>query len=97
MLFEKKRLKGAHSSLRHTSKPFARKTANGTSEIGVQKNWLLTSDFFLLPNLKIWLGGKRFLFEEEEVIAAVDEYFEGFETSYFSEGMKNWKIIGRSV
>ena len=41
-------------------------------------------DFFLFPNLKIWLGGKRFS-SDEKVIAAVDEYFKGFETSYFSE------------
>ena len=44
-------------------------------------------DSFLLPNLKIWIGGKRFL-SDEEVIAAVDKYFEGFKTSHFSEGIK---------
>jgi len=43
--------------------------------------------FFLFPNLKIWLGGKKFSFNEE-VIAAVNAYFEGLETSYFSEGIK---------
>ena len=44
-------------------------------------------NFFLFPNFKIWLGGKRFSFDEE-IIAAVDEFFQGFETSYFSEGIK---------
>ena len=48
---------------------------------------LSPSDFFLFPNLKIWHRGKRFP-SDEEVIAAVDEYFRGFETSYFSEGIK---------
>ena len=28
---------------------------------------------------------------DEELIAAVDEYFKGFETSYFSEGIKKLK------
>ena len=48
---------------------------------------LSPSGFFLFSNLKILLKGKRFS-SYEEVIAAVNEYFEGFETSYFSEGMK---------
>ena len=48
---------------------------------------LVPSHFFLFPNLKIWLGGKRFS-SDEEVIAAVDEYLKGFETSYFSEEIK---------
>jgi len=39
------------------------------------------------PNLKIWLGGKKFS-SNEEVIAAVDAYFEDLETFYFSEGIK---------
>jgi len=37
----------------------------------------LAPDFFLFSNLKIWLGRKKFLFNEE-VIAAVDAYFEDF-------------------
>ena len=48
---------------------------------------LATSDFFSFPNLKIWLGEKRFLFDEE-VIATVDEYFKKFGTSYFSQGIE---------
>jgi len=31
-------------------------------------------DFFLFPNLKTWLGGKKFS-SNEEVIVAVNEYF----------------------
>ena len=48
---------------------------------------LAPSDFFVSPNLKIQLGGRRFS-SDGEVIAAVDEYFKGFETFYFSEGIK---------
>jgi len=47
-------------------------------------------DFFLFLNFKIWLGGRKFS-SNEEVIAAVDAYFEGLETSYFSEGIKKLK------
>ena len=43
--------------------------------------------FFLFPNLKIWLGGKRFP-SNEKVIAAADEYIKGFEISYLSEEIK---------
>ena len=50
---------------------------------------------FLSLNLKIWLGGKRFS-SNEEVIAALDEYFKGYETSYFSEEIRkledNWTM-----
>ena len=48
---------------------------------------LTPSDFFLFSNFKIWLGENRFL-SDKAVIAAVDEYFKGFETWYFSEGIK---------
>ena len=53
---------------------------------------LALSDFLLFPKLKIGLGGKKFS-SDEEVIAAVDEYFKGFETSYFSEGIKKLKEL----
>src|SRR5436190_22178427 len=36
---------------------------------------LAPSDYFLFPNLKKWLGGKRFA-NNEEVESAVDGYFE---------------------
>ena len=45
---------------------------------------------FLFPNLKIWLRGKRFL-SDKEVIADLNDYFEGFKSSYFSEGIKKCK------
>ncbi|XP_036336279.1 histone-lysine N-methyltransferase SETMAR-like [Rhagoletis pomonella] len=55
---------------------------------------LAPSDFFLFPNMKKWLGGKRFV-SNSEVIAATNTYFEGFEKTYFREGInmleKRWK------
>jgi len=39
-------------------------------------------DFFLFPNLKTWVGRKKFS-SNEEVIVAVNEYFADFETAYF--------------
>jgi len=48
---------------------------------------LAPCDFFLFPNLKIWLGGKKFS-SNEKVIVAVNEYFADFETTYFSDGIK---------
>ena len=40
---------------------------------------LIPCDFFLFPNLKTWLDGKKFS-SNKEVIVAVNEYFE---TAYF--------------
>ena len=37
--------------------------------------------------MKTWLRGKRFL-SNEEIIAAKNEYFEGFDKNYFLEGIK---------
>jgi len=50
---------------------------------------LAPCDFFLFPNLKIWLGEKKFLSNKE--VDAVDAYFQDLETSYFSEGIKKLK------
>jgi len=44
--------------------------------------YLAPCDFFLFPNLKTWLGGKKFS-SNEEVIVAINEYFADFETAYF--------------
>ena len=44
-------------------------------------------DYFLFPNMKTSLGGKRFSLNEE-IIAATIEYFEGFDKNYFLEGIK---------
>ncbi|EZA49711.1 Histone-lysine N-methyltransferase SETMAR [Ooceraea biroi] len=48
---------------------------------------LAPRDFFLFPYLNIWLGGKKFS-SNEEVIVAVNEYFAGIATAYFSDGIK---------
>lgn len=44
-------------------------------------------DFFLFPNMKNWLGGKRFS-SNEEVIAETNDYFDAFDSSYYSDGIK---------
>ena len=55
---------------------------------------LVPCDFFLFPNMKKWLGGKRFT-SNEEVIAAIEAYFAEFEKPYFLDGLKRleyrWK------
>jgi len=48
---------------------------------------LAPCDFFLFPNLKKWLGGKRFM-SNEEVIDQTKAYFEEFDKSYFLDGLK---------
>jgi len=47
---------------------------------------LAPSDFHLFPNLKKYLGGRRFS-TNEEVEMVVTEYFEGLEESYFKSGI----------
>ena len=37
--------------------------------------------------IKTWLGSKRFS-SNKEIFAATNEYFEGFDKNYFSEGIK---------
>lgn len=48
---------------------------------------LAPGDFFLFPNLKKSLAGKRYR-SNEEVIAATEDYFAALDKSYFSEGLK---------
>jgi len=48
---------------------------------------LAPSDFFLFPNLKKWLGGKKFS-TNEEVESAVDGYFPEFDGSYYTQGIE---------
>jgi histone-lysine N-methyltransferase SETMAR len=48
---------------------------------------LAPSDFFLFPNLKKWLAGKRFS-SNCEVIEETNSYFEEFDKSYYLEGMQ---------
>ncbi|XP_025829860.1 uncharacterized protein LOC112904322 [Agrilus planipennis] len=47
---------------------------------------LAPSDYFLFPNLKKWLGGKRFA-DNEEVIEAVNGYFEELDESVYRDGI----------
>ena len=48
---------------------------------------LAPCDFFLFPNMKKWLAGKRFM-SNEDIIAKTDAYFETFPKSYFMDGLK---------
>lgn len=48
---------------------------------------LAPSDYFLFPNLKKWLGGKRFA-NNEEVNSAIDGYFEELDGSYCKQGIE---------
>lgn len=50
---------------------------------------LAPCDFFLFPNMKTWLAGKKFS-SNEEVIANTEAYFEELEESYFLAGLKKW-------
>jgi [histone H3]-lysine36 N-dimethyltransferase SETMAR len=47
---------------------------------------LAPSDFHLFPNLKKFLRGKRFS-NNDEVIATVNEYFEGLPENHFRDGI----------
>ena len=44
-------------------------------------------DFYLFPNMKKWLDGKRFALNEE-IIAETEAYFKEFAQSYFLDGIK---------
>ena len=48
---------------------------------------LAPSDYFLFPNLKKWLAGKRF-YANDEIISQTNTYFEQLEKSYFLEGIQ---------
>ena len=54
---------------------------------------LAPTDYFLFPNLKKWLGRKRF-YANDKIISQTNTYFEDLEKSYFLEGIqkleKNW-------
>ena len=52
---------------------------------------LAPSDYYLFPNFKKLLGGERFT-SHSEVMHAVSGYFEDFDKSYFSEGIKKLEI-----
>ena len=48
---------------------------------------LAPSDFFLFPDMKKWLAGKRFE-SKEDVITETEAYFQGLSKSYFLDGLK---------
>ena len=45
---------------------------------------LAPNDYFLFPNLKKWIGGKRF-YSNDEIISQTNTYFENVEKSYILE------------
>lgn len=47
---------------------------------------LAPSDYHLFPNLKKWLGGRRFE-NNEAVIDAVNSYFEELDVSHYKDGI----------
>lgn len=51
---------------------------------------LAPCDYFLFPNLKKWLGGKRFS-SNEKIILETNAYFEGLPKSYFTEGIEKFE------
>jgi len=55
---------------------------------------LAPSDYYLFPNLKRWLQGKRF-HSNDEIISETEAYFAGLDKSHYSKGIKmledRWK------
>lgn len=45
------------------------------------------SEFYLLPNLKGWLQGKRFA-TREQLDVEINGYFDGFDRTYFTKGIE---------
>ena len=50
---------------------------------------LAPCDFFLFPNLKKPLAGRKFELNEE-VISATEAYFADLQKTCFSDGLKKW-------
>ena len=46
---------------------------------------LVPVDYFLYPNMKKWVGGKRYA-NNKEVESAVDGYFEELDDSHYKQG-----------
>ena len=61
---------------------------------------LALSDYFLLPNLKICLGGQRFA-NNEKMESAVNGYFEQLDGSHNKQGIEamkhRWELEGDYV
>ena len=53
---------------------------------------LATSDYFLFPNLKKHLAGKRYE-SDDDVISAVEDFFEGQEENLYATGI--WALQHR--
>ena len=51
---------------------------------------LAPNDYYLFPNLKKWLFGRRFE-SKEEVEWETEGYFGGFDKSYYLEGIEKLK------
>ena len=55
---------------------------------------LAPSDYFLFPNLKKHLAGKRYD-SDDDVISAVEDFFEGQEENFYATGIRalqhRWK------
>ncbi|GBP57373.1 Histone-lysine N-methyltransferase SETMAR [Eumeta japonica] len=51
---------------------------------------LAPCDYYLFPNLKKWLGGKRFE-SNKEVVTETNAYFESLEKTYYLEGIKKFE------
>lgn len=49
---------------------------------------LAPSDYYLFPDLKKWLGGKRFESNGEVIAATEAYYFKEFKKSYYSKGIE---------
>ena len=52
---------------------------------------LVPSDYFLFPNLKKYLAGKYY-WTDDEVISAVDDFFEDQDESFYTTGIQALKL-----
>ena len=56
---------------------------------------LASSDYFLIPNLKKWLGGQIFA-NNEEVYSAVNRFFEELDDSHNKQGIEPIQHTGKN-
>ena len=52
---------------------------------------LAPSDFFLIPHLKIVLGGQRFSSNEEAITFMNNNYFAEKNAEYYLDGLQRWE------
>ena len=89
-LAKKKVLSHHHNAPAHTSAIATAKLFDLHYEILSHPPYspdLAPSDYFSFPNMKTWLGNKRFA-SNEEIIAATNEYFAEFDKKFFFRGHK---------